>query len=342
MDPLKEYSLSPEETSPGSPLKQIRTYQGDVAEALGKQNESVSSIQRKEVLREERSNLEQKQKEAEMVSVPPAPKEIFTTPVPLENTYAAPSVPLAKYSSAPRIDREKKDHSGIMLFIGTVLLLLLGGAGSWFAYREYKDKLATPAVVVVPNKFLATNSLIDIDVLKFNRESFIDRIVEEKSYTGSSGIKQIELRKGGEINSPLLETEGFLILLRSRAPKNLVRAFNHSFMFGVLGGERPSTFMLVKLDSFENAFPGMLSWEENLLDDVLPLFASIETVSSLPSESKFQDITIQNKDARVLRNLLGRTVLLYAFFDNNLLIITDDEASLRTLINRLNAEKLSR
>ena len=39
----------PEEKS--SPLKQIRTFQGDVAEALGKQHESLFSIQQSEQLK---------------------------------------------------------------------------------------------------------------------------------------------------------------------------------------------------------------------------------------------------------------------------------------------------
>ena len=34
-----------------SPLKQIRTFQGDVAEALGKQKESIFSIQQSEQLK---------------------------------------------------------------------------------------------------------------------------------------------------------------------------------------------------------------------------------------------------------------------------------------------------
>ncbi|MBX4206412.1 hypothetical protein KW784_01345, partial [Candidatus Parcubacteria bacterium] len=41
----------PKEPAPQAPLKQIRTFQGDVAEALSRQNESLYSIQAKEHMR---------------------------------------------------------------------------------------------------------------------------------------------------------------------------------------------------------------------------------------------------------------------------------------------------
>ena len=109
-------------------------------------------------------------------------------------------------------------------------------------------------------------------------------------------------------------------------------------MFGAL---EKSTFLIIKLSSFENAFAGMLAWEKTLSQDIGPLFATSELLRNLPIDSVFTDIVDKNKDIRILM-FNDQTVLLYSFFDNNKLIITDNIDTLRILVDRLIQEKLSR
>jgi len=144
---------------------------------------------------------------------------------------------------------------------------------------------------------------------------------------------------------PLLRTSEFLEILNSQAPGNLVRAFDPLFMFGSFKGslatDETSTFLIIKLASFENAFAGMLAWEEHLAEDLGPLFATATLFKNVAPESTFVDVIDRNKDIRML--MLGeQPVLLYSFFDNNLLIITDHIETMRTLVDRLTREKLSR
>src|SRR6185312_10238563 len=237
-----------------------------------------------------------------------------------------------------------KDYSGmqkiILLIFGTIVLLALGIGGAWYAYTQYKVKTALPAVVVVPNRFLNVQSSVTIDTTSLTRDSLIADIRAEDAKSFAAGtIEEIQLN---------LQTEDFLNLLQASTPSSLVRAFDPLFMLGVLGSsiENPAggpthTFLLVKLDSFENAFPGMLAWEPTLANDVLPLFASDGEVQNVSATSTFSDITIQNKDARILKDNNGHTVLLYSFYANNYLIITDNEDSLRALIGLLDSQTLS-
>lgn len=306
-----------------SPLKQIRTFQGDVAEALHTQNESIVSIQQHEVAR----RMEAK-KEAPL---PPVERPEVEAPI---------VRPLPVETPEEREEREVRT-SGFKLLGGIIFLVLLGAGGGWYAYKGYRQKTFVPVVEIVPNRFLTTDSLINIDVVPLARETFIQNIQAERT-TSRSGIEQIELKKGEGVNSPLMTTSAFLDFLQARAPGSLVRAFNPLFMMGLLSGNPRHTFLIIKLDSFENAFPGMLGWEKFLADDLLPLFAADAIVKNLPSDTVWKDITIQNKDARVLKDSTGTTVLLYSFFDNNRLLITDSEETLRTLITRLTSEKLSR
>ncbi|CAN5132884.1 hypothetical protein BH11PAT3_BH11PAT3_1290 [soil metagenome] len=294
----------PEGIDPSSPLKQIRTYQGDVANALHTQHESIVSIQRAEVARTAEVKLARK-------------------PESLQN-----------------IEAKESSQSGIFLSLGIILLLALGAGGGYYAYTGYKTKTAVPVVTVIPNAFFGTDSLTNFNALNLTRESLIQAVLIEQAKT-TGGIEQIELRKGEGDTANLLYTEGFFAILQSHAPSSLLRAYDPLFMFGTLGTPK-HMFLIIKLDSYENAYAGMLEWEHSIALDILPLFGSAETVASVPSDTPFVDITIQNKDARILKSPNGKTVLLYSFFDNNMLIIADNEETLKSLMTRLASEKLTR
>ncbi len=308
----------PIEDGSSSPLKQIRTFQGDIASALHKQNESLVSIQRSEhAVREAR--------------------KVFATP-----------------KSAEEIAQTESNKKLIFLLIGSLILIILSGAIGWYAYKGYVTKTALPIPEQIPNRLLISSSEVQIDTGHLSREAFILGIGTETTKKIMSGaVVQIQLQKPTATSTTILTTGDLLNLLESRAPGSLIRSLNPVFMLGLLGGETISidatstsqfnhVFLLIKLDSFDNAFPGMLEWEKNMRDDILPIFASPETLATTSSATLFSDLTIQNKDARILKDSAGQTVLLYSFFNNNMLIITDNETSLKTIIGKLNAEKLSR
>lgn len=308
----------PVEDNSFSPLKQIRTFQGDVANALHKQSESLVSIQRSEhAVREAR--------------------KVFATP-----------------KSAEEIAREESNKNLVFLLIGSLVLIALSGLIGWYAYKGYMTKTALPIVETAPNRLLISSDEIKIDVNRLSREALILGIGAEATKKITNGaVVQIQLNKQTAATTTIITTPDLLNLLESRAPGSLIRSLNPVFMLGLLGGETVSinatstgqlnhVFLLIKLNSFDNAFPGMLEWEKNMRDDILPIFASPETLATTSPAALFSDLIVQNKDTRVLRNLTGQTVLLYSFFGNNMLIITDNELSLRAIIGKLNAEKLSR
>lgn len=295
---------SAERNTRSSPLKQIRTFQGDVANIISSQQESIVSIQRKEVARKE------------------------------EVRAASP---------AERTQEEKSQKKNLVFAALALLFLTLGSGGAWYAYSTYKEISTPPTISAAPNTFISVQGEIVIDTSLLSRDALIQKIQEARTLErGGTAVEHIQLINGIGENAPLETIGGFLQLLRSSAPGSLVRAFDPLFMTGILGGSPAHTFILIKLTSFENAFPGMLAWEITLQNDLLSLFASPAVISNVQPEKEFEDITIQNKDARVLRDANGRTVMLYSFFDNTMLVITDNEESLRALILRLTTEKLSR
>lgn len=270
-------------------LKQIRTFQGDVAEALRREQRSLVSIQQAEHLKN-------------------------------SSTQSA---------SGTSLENSKRGTEFFHLFLGSLLLFILGTVGVWYAYNEFVRRTATPIMTAPANRFISANAETNLNLAVDSRETLINTLSAAVRGTAVGELRHIILP---------LSTSEFLNILGSQAPSSLVRAFDPLFMFGAFG---ESAFLIIKLVSFENAFAGMLAWEKNLNQDIGPLFATAKLSINIPPGSTFTDITDKNKDVRVLA-LDGEPILLYSFFDNNMLVITDHIETLRTLNDRLTREKLSR
>lgn len=296
-------------------LKQIRTYQGDVAEALTNQNESLVSIQQTEAAR----------------------RRATGTPPPEDNEEG---------------ERKRKDF--LFLFVGSIFFILVGVAGAWYGYREYLVRTAPPVLSVPENRFISVTSESVLLASFLNREGLAVAFADLISDSKPDELRHIVLKKDALESSPLLSTEEFLNLLQSEAPGSLVRSFDKLFMTGVVG---KSPFVIIKLASFENAFAGMLLWEESMPSDLTPLFPNAGPMKAIDPQSVFKDVIVRNKDVRVLEAIVTTQVvtgsatttstttapvLLYSFFDNGMLIITDRIEALQTLIDRLARERLSR
>ncbi|MEX2014088.1 MAG: hypothetical protein WD896_01910 [Parcubacteria group bacterium] len=294
MDPITNKEASPGET----PLRQIRTFQGDVAEALHKQEGSLVSIQQAE---HERGRTQ-------------------------------PGANTSQESSNTKAET-------FFLFLGSLVLFGLGTLGAWYGYHEFVRRTAIPIPAAPANRFVAIDSEITVNVRTSSRESLTNAIFEATRGTAMGQLRHIVLIKESvEKQVSYLPVNEFLQTLETRAPANLVRAFDPLFMLGAYG---ESVFIIIKLSSFENAFAGMLAWEKDLPRDIGPLLATAPFLRNLTPENIFTDITDRNKDARLLA-LGNETIMLYSFFDNDMLVITDEIGTLRTVIERLTREKLSR
>jgi hypothetical protein len=284
-------------------LPQIRTFQGDVSEALREGKESLVSIRAKERAKSE------------------------------------------AHGRAVQVGVGKK----FAFLLGTLVFLAVGIFSVWITYQKYLEITAPPVISLPENRLVPSvkESYVSVDELdRFSLINVLSRESAEETPTGE--VRHIIITEGSEGAKNLLPTEKFLKILEVRAPSPLVRAFSPIFMYGVFGETSPSNFVIIKLESFENAFAGMLSWEKDLVADIGPIFASAPILKNA-SQQNFQDLIDRNKDLRILsaEAVVGvatstRVVLAYTFFDNNTLIISDNLETIRALVDRLTREKLSR
>lgn len=274
-----------------SPLKQIRTYQGDVAEALKKQRESLFSVQQKE-----------QAKKAGSLRVEMSP------------------------------DRRRQL---ISLSLWSLVLIGLGSLGGWFAYNEFAKKTVAPPLEVPASRFIFAGNEIELTLEEITRTALVQKVTEAAQGTPRGEIRHVVIKRA---DGTLLPTEEFLRALEITAPGYLIRALGPLFMFGALGEDN---FLMIKLVSFESAFAGMLAWEKTMGQEIGPLFSTANLLLNLPSGEPFADLTDRNKDIRVLAMGENR-ILLYTFFESDTLVITESLEAIRTLVDRLTQEKLSR
>lgn len=278
-------------------LKQIRTFQGDVAEALKQQQESLVSIQRAEQ------------------------KKTFTAPRPQPSPDA------------------KRRRQYFILTVASLLLFGLGAGGVWFAYGEFQKRTVTKVEQVPSNRFITASASEEINVSSSTREMLINEVAAAGTASAANEVAHIDLVKNDGLGEAKISSEEFLNILRSQASGSLMRALEDQFMLGSLDGSR---FIIFRLASYDNAFAGMLSWERFMAQDIGPLFATAPLLRDVPFGSTFEDLTDRNKDIRVLRTQGDQDVIMYSFFESNSLVITDSLESMRTILDRLSRERLSR
>ncbi len=248
------------------------------------------------------------------------------------------SISRAEHAQNPSIV-VPQSHSLTYFLIG-LLLLVVTGVGGLFTYNEFVEKTTPPEPVVPQGKFISAESTTEINISSLSREEIFGKITDVTLGLRAGELKHVVVRNNIGTTTVQTAAANFLEALGSNAPGSLVRAFDKEFMLGSLG---ESAFLIMKLSSFPNAFAGMLTWESSLAPALSGLFSNVEMLKQTSTQSVYRDVVWKNKDVRALyTGTSTEPLLLYSFFDNTYLVITDQLSTLDTIIERLTREKLSR
>ena len=249
-------------------------------------------------------------------------------------------------------------------------MLIISGVGAVYGFYilQKKDGITVEALQKKPLLGWSNRATVDIGSIK--NGTLVEKINEfrENATIGNGEIFHLNIEKAVPEGVRPISTSEFFKILDTKAPAPLLRSFKQDFMFGFFGlSDSREPFLLIELDSFDLAFSGMLAWEKVLNEDIGSLFtrrvvtvkevlpdptASSSLISTStaqtqtriinfdnPNPAGFEDVTIRNKDARMLTNIRGETILLYSFIDRKFLLITSNENVLREIVNKLIAEQ---
>ncbi len=303
--------ISPEAKSP---IKNLRTYQGDVAEIIKNQNASVLTI-----AMAEKNKKEEAQKKEPRKKIDPQIKKNF------------------------------------LLATTSLILIFLGISAIAGFYIIQKREPVIISESSQSSSILPFQEKKSYEVSAVEKNKLIEIVEIEKNSWGGKAGEILYMEFVGLGTTQPITPSDFLEGLKTRSPSSLIRSFNKSMMFGLFKENFSYPFLLLEISSFENAFDGMLRWEQNIYDDIGVIFSNktVSVINALPEEntengeddqqiinfeaqinSEFEDLTIKNKDARILKNELGETVLLYSFLDGKTLLITGNESVFRSFIEK--------
>lgn len=312
-----------------SPLKSLRTYQGDIEEILGKTKGSMSSVvmaeqerRKKEENKVLNTQILDKQTQIQKEEVKESPIEKFVNTLPQQQ-----STDSFVYNTKPE---QPQIHEGKnRLFFYTGLILIVAGIITvWTVY--YLKSSNTKVYVETEKPLVVFSNQIDLNLASTTRNNFIGQI------TKIIQENQIEKNSVEYINSG--DILNFLEKITPNMPGELKRSLENKYMIGIYSsneGNRP--FIILSENDFGLSFSGMLAWEKNILSDIGDIF-SISQSSTTP----FEDEAYKNKDLRIVKDQNKKTVFVYSFIDKNTILITSDEKSFDAILGKYITGKISR
>lgn len=289
-------------------VKPLQTFQGDIEKVVQQQNISSVSIAAAEAQRRASQSLEQT---------------------------AAPKFTLE------RLRTFGAWTGGAALLLAAVMLI----ASLFTAPRSVTNPTAPEspyiavdqtAVVALPESRLTTEALMR--EAKSLRDTFgISLGLVARIMVGVSS-STAETRE--------LTTEEFLTIFTPRIPDVLLRTLEPRFLLGIHSYDGNQPFLILKTDSYESAFSGLLAWEGTMRNDLLPLFDRTPPIRTAPSatstttvpvflQTEFVDRIVDNHDARVVQNEHKDILLLWTFLDRRTILITTNDATVREVTRRL-------
>jgi len=248
-----------------------------------------------------------------------------------------------------------KKSSGVskILMVGVGLLLLVG-AGSALAYVFLRP---TPSVQIAQNPqapFLLVDAtqIVPLAAGSLSRQSVMTNLQNARTNIALSLGLMARLYPSAVVATPdsmptLVSIQTILSTLSSTIPAELVRAINpYYYTLGVHAFDENQAFLLIRVDSYAQAYSGMLAWEHTMYNDLVPLFVRTprprinneEVATSTPPVqvlgTTFSDRVVENRDSRVVQNEAGDILLLWTFLDRSTIAITTNEHTLREIITR--------
>jgi hypothetical protein len=235
----------------------------------------------------------------------------------------------------------------------SVVLLLAGGGILYFAYHTITNQPASffaprvPSLIAPDERRELVSQTLLSELAGVAEEPLPEgrvRVVYTAiATTTESGIRSVPQNGGALIEALALPM-----------PDILARSIREESTVGIIHAEREqAVFFILRVDSFERSFAGMLEWESRIANDLATIYepypveqesvstttAPIETAIASSLSSSFKDEVVQNRDVRVLRDEQGRALLLYGFRDKETLILARNEASYLALVERMNVSR---
>ncbi len=224
---------------------------------------------------------------------------------------------------------------------GLLALLALGGGAAYIIFSSQGSIPGAAKEPSAPGALVTAEQTIAIDTTGKNPENLrsiiTQKIITETHKTGLT--RAYFTYQATPTSSPVVLGVGeWLNRVGASAPGLLVRSLDNSFDYGAYQLVPNAAYIILSSKAPQNAFSGMLQWEDTTLaKDLIPLVSG-STVDEGLLRGTFEDKVLSglNIDARILRDTTGNTRLVYTVLSaQGVIIITKDEKTLAELYRRV-------
>ncbi len=288
--------------------KPLRTYEGDVAEALARKKSSVMSMVVAENKRDTGSES--------ISNKPPsqAGKKLLLVLVSFIFVGAGIAGAYYLYLQSPLVPDEPAKQA---------------------------VKIAS---IVTPDsqKVISVNSMKRDQLITFLSSEF------QKYEVGADKILELIPATTNGSTTLRVTGSQFINTLEFDMPDILKRSLTDRWMLGVHNSnEQDLPFMIFTTDFFQNAFAGMLKWEPSMPENLANLLgfrdraqsndplSTTSIASFFNIRGTFEDKTVRNRDVREFISERGEMLFLYDFIDENTIIIATSESTISALLDRI-------
>lgn len=254
---------------------------------------------------------------------------------------------------APRTLSTKKNTRYV--FLGGAALIVLGIGSVWLAYSLVSKTPVLPSGFTVPS-LITPNDRAELTGTGQALRSALVALGEQATGEGDVVVAYMtySTTTADGVTTTLPVTGGEVIkALSLPAPDIILRNISSESTVGVVrGGGESRPFFILRVDSYERTFAGMLTWEATMLKDLAFMYPAPTpvqpTASTTPSATSTQTVTspnifmprfvdeiVENHDTRIVYGADGSVVLLYGYRDKETLIIAGSKEAFAELVARL-------
>ena len=232
----------------------------------------------------------------------------------------------------------------IISFIFVVLAITL-----FSVFFIFNKKIFTVMVSPQYAPLVFTDQNYSFEISGLNKEKVTQNIVAE---TNNTKIQPGELEGIYFLeNKNVIGFKRFNSFIESNLTTDQIKAVNDNFLTGIVNNKKtdPSLpvsknlFFLLRINSFQDVFNNMRTWESKMLYDLHGFFGlDLNAETNYLFTKDFEDGFVLNKNARILYDQDGKIILMYVFIDDNFVIISNNEMTISEVMNRISSSKTAK